>query len=100
MAKYVLSTKAHSDLIEIWNYTAETWSVDQAHRYDILIQSHIEQISKKPEIGRKCPQIFRGCQKVTAGSHIIFYSVGEDDLIYIDRILHKRMDIESHFKDF
>jgi toxin ParE1/3/4 len=34
---YVISKKAVSDLEEIWAYTVEKWSIDQADRYYSLI---------------------------------------------------------------
>ena len=33
MAKYQLSNKTKIDLIDIWDYTVRTWSVNQAERY-------------------------------------------------------------------
>jgi toxin ParE1/3/4 len=33
MADYIISEKALEDLNNIWIYTAENWSVEQANRY-------------------------------------------------------------------
>jgi toxin ParE1/3/4 len=33
MANYRLTTKAIEDLARIWNYTADTWSENQADNY-------------------------------------------------------------------
>ncbi len=33
MAEYIVSEKALDDLNNIWMYTAENWSVEQANRY-------------------------------------------------------------------
>lgn len=33
MVKYRLSNKTKIDLIDIWDYTVQTWSVNQAERY-------------------------------------------------------------------
>ena len=44
---YLISNKAVSDLEEIWLYTLEKWSVEQADRYYNLIIGEIEFICKK-----------------------------------------------------
>lgn len=33
MAKYHLTNKATADLLDIWNYTTETWSEKQAEKH-------------------------------------------------------------------
>ena len=42
MAEYIISEKALDDLNNIWIYTAENWSVEQANRYYNLIMDEIE----------------------------------------------------------
>ena len=42
MAEYVISEIALDDLNNIWIYTAENWSVEQANRYYNLIMDEIE----------------------------------------------------------
>ncbi len=44
---FVISKKAVSDLEEIWLYTVEKWSIEQADRYYNLIFDEINYICKE-----------------------------------------------------
>jgi toxin ParE1/3/4 len=52
MVKLKFSNEAVKDLEEIWIYTKETWSIDQADRYYQLIIDEVEYISTHPMLGR------------------------------------------------
>lgn len=45
--KYIISMEAVHDLEQIWIYTFETWSIEQADRYFNLITDEIEFIAEK-----------------------------------------------------
>lgn len=49
--KYRVSLLASQDLEDIWAYTFENWSIEQADRYLNLILDEIEYITQKPEFG-------------------------------------------------
>ncbi len=91
---YVISNKALADIDEIWSYTAETWSLEQANRYYILIFDEINYICTDPESGRSMHEIREGYRVVKVKSHYIFYRQ-VDHKIEIIRILHERMDVEN-----
>ena len=95
---YVISKKAVSDLEEIWLYTVEKWSVDQADRYYNLIFDEINYICKNSDAGKTMEHIRKGYRASKVKSHLIFYRVS-DDTIEIIRILHERMDIENRLSD-
>ncbi len=42
MAKYIFSNKAIEDLSDIWNYTYNKWSENQADKYYYLILESCE----------------------------------------------------------
>ena len=44
MALYIISEEALKDIDNIWLYTAENWSLEQADRYYNLILDEIEYI--------------------------------------------------------
>lgn len=46
--KYIIRKEAHSDLEEIWLYTYETWSIEQADRYINLLLDEIEYLAGNP----------------------------------------------------
>ena len=57
MAEYILSEKALEDINNIWIYTAENWSVEQADRYYNLIIDEIEYIVNNLEMARDFDKI-------------------------------------------
>lgn len=91
---YVISKKAIVDLDEIWHYTVEKWSVEQANRYYDLIFDEIGYICMKPHSGKLIETTRKGYRSSKVKSHLIFYKIA-NDVVEIIRILHQRMDIES-----
>ena len=49
MAEYIVNEKALDDLRNIWIYTAENWSIEQANRYYHLITDEIEFVAENFE---------------------------------------------------
>jgi toxin ParE1/3/4 len=92
---FILSPRAQSDLDEIWDYSCETWGVDQAERYIILLRDAVSAAAAKPARGRPCEDIRVGYRKLAAGSHVIFYRMAGSDIDVV-RILHQRMDFARH----
>lgn len=95
---YVISKKAISDLEEIWLYTAEKWSVEQADRYYFLIMDEINYICRNTYAGKKMDHIRKGYFASKVKSHLIFYRIN-NVMIEIIRILHERMDIDTRLAD-
>lgn len=95
---YVISKKAISDLEEIWLYTADKWSIEQAGRYYNLIFDEIAFICKNPKTGKQMEAVRKSYRAAKVKSHLIFYKV-ENDTVQIVRILHERMDIEDRLDD-
>lgn len=97
MSRYVLSPAAQADLEEIWDYTYERWSDDQAETYVREIQRAIELVADNPLIGRSCEEIRTGYRRHAVGSHALYYRlVTGADLVDVVRILHKYMDVDRH----
>ena len=61
------------------------------------MESSLTAVGNDPEISksRKRPELFPGCRSYIFGKHIIFYRV-KNDAVEIVRILHQRMDFDSH----
>ena len=95
---YVISKKAVSDLEEIWIYTVEKWSVDQADRYYKLIVDEIHFICKNNNAGKSMEHVRKGYRASKVKSHLIFYRI-QNSTIEVIRILHERMDIENRLSD-
>ena len=97
MSRYVLSPAAQADLEQIWDYTYERWSDDQAETYVREIQRAIELVGDNALIGRSCEEIRTGYRRHAVGSHTLYYRlVAGGDLVDVVRILHKHMDVDRH----
>lgn len=95
---YIISKKAVSDLENIWLYTVEKWSVEQADRYYSLIFDEIAYICKNESAGKSMEHVRKGYRASKVKSHLIFYKIS-NNIIEIVRILHERMDIETRLND-
>ena len=97
---FKISKEAGNDLENIWLYTFETWSTEQADRYFNLIMNEIEYIALHPKSGKDYNDVRKGYYRTRIKSHFIFYKINKKrDEIEIIRILHQRMDIESRLNE-
>jgi toxin ParE1/3/4 len=96
MPGFVLTNAAKSDLKSIGRYTQVTWGVEQRNRYLTLFHRSFHDLAVNPLMGRDCGDIRSGYRKLPIGKHLVFYRQKEPDVIEIVRILHERMDSESH----
>jgi len=96
MSRYTFAPAADRDLADIWLYTAETWSRDQADRYAGLIVDTCGRLASGEVRGRPIPEIGATYLKVTVGAHLVIYT-SSGDAVLVLRVLHRRMDIAAHF---
>ena len=99
MSKYVISEKAIEDINNIWIYTAENWSVEQANRYYNLIFDEIEYIVNNFDMALDFGKIRKSYKYSKVKSHLIFFKKDKMNEIEVIRVLHERMDIESRLKE-
>jgi len=93
---YKISQAANQDIENIWIYTFENWSIEQADRYLNQIIDEIAYLSDNPRSGKDYSQIRKGYFRSRIKSHFIFYKKNlKLEQVEIIRILHQRMDIES-----
>lgn len=92
---YKLSNEAQRDLEQIWLYTHENWSIEQADRYLNLIFNEIEYLCQKSNSAMNFDSIRKGYWRSKVNSHFIFYKISYTNELEIIRILHERMDIEN-----
>lgn len=95
MPKYRLTPAAKSDLIEIWNYSVETWGEKRAENYLLEIEAKLEQLASNPKFGKQRPEISLGYYSFPVGKHVFFF-LQSDKYIDIIGILHGRMDIKNN----
>ncbi|HEY4211777.1 MAG TPA: type II toxin-antitoxin system RelE/ParE family toxin [Steroidobacteraceae bacterium] len=93
--RFALRPRAHADLDEIWEYTADRWGLKQAETYARLLWKDVQAVADKPSMGRECDEVRAGYRQYPSGSHVLFYRLA-DDGIEVVRILHERMDYTRH----
>ncbi len=95
MAKYELTNKAVADLNDIWEYTVETWSENQADKYYEMLLDFFQDIADNPELGKNYDGIKSDLFGIKANRHVIFYRKRNNQTIEITRILHGQMDLKN-----
>lgn len=97
MGKYDLTSKAAEDLYDIWAYTVDTWSEEQAERYYAKLINSFLAISAHPDTyGQSYDSIHEGLRGVHMGRHVIFFTKQPSGGALIVRILHERRDYKRH----
>ncbi len=96
---YRISARAILDLEEIWIYTAENWSIEQADKYYQSLISEIEYVAKFFDSGKPITKIRFGYRSTKVSSHIVFYKKSDDSKVEIVRILHERMDLKRRLDE-
>ena len=99
MAKFKLTNKAVEDLANIWEYTFEKWSEQQADNYYEILISNCELIANNPKFGKTYDGITPNLLGTKANRHIIFYRIIKKDEVEIIRILHERMDLKKRITE-
>jgi toxin ParE1/3/4 len=98
--KFEISEKAFEDIENIWLFTIEIWSIEQADRYYNLLFDEIEYITEHPLSGRNADYIRKGYRCTKVKSHLIFYRFKKSESkIEIIRILHQSMDVEQRLNE-
>jgi toxin ParE1/3/4 len=99
MAKYKLTNKAVEDLSNIWEYTFEVWSEQQADKYYSELISICQEIAENPNLGKAYEEISKQLFGIKANRHIIFYRTLNENYVEITRILHERMDLRRRITE-
>ena len=99
MPKYQMTNKAKEDLAEIWNYTIDKWSENQADYYYNMLLENCSEIAENPTLGKNYEGIVEHLYGFKAGRHIIFYRILRETKIEITRILHEQMDLKNRIKE-
>jgi toxin ParE1/3/4 len=99
MAKVIFRQVAIDDLNDIWVYTLEEWSENQADKYYAALELACMQIGENPKLGKAYDGINRNILGLKSGQHIIFYQVISEDEIEVIRILHEQMDLKNRINE-
>ncbi|MRX77611.1 type II toxin-antitoxin system RelE/ParE family toxin [Pedobacter petrophilus] len=93
----LISKAALTDLEDIWLYTYQKWSKDQADRYYELLIAECEYVTRNFEHGKNMDFILSGYRSSQVKSHLIFYKLNQEGNVEIIRILHQMTDIKNRF---
>ncbi len=85
---------ADADLLGIWHYTAETWSIERADTYVDSLHSCVELLCTMPEIAREHVELARSIQIYSSNSHMITYTYDAKRLVVV-RVLGQRQDWQA-----
>ena len=99
MVKISFRQKANEDLNNIWNYTYENWSENQADKYYATIKFTCKEIGENPELGKIYNGVSQNLLAIKIEKHIIFYTSVSENEIEIVRILHERMDLKNRLTE-
>ena len=97
MVKYYLTNKAVQDLSEIWDYTYDEWSENQADKYYNFLLESCQEVAASPKFGKSYDEIEKDLLGFKSNHHNIFYKVISAKEIEVERILHEKMDLKSKF---
>jgi len=91
----LVSDKARSDLLRIYRYL-EDRSPHGANAFVRKIDGSFGNLVRFPFIGRERSRLAPGIRCLVAGLHLIFYTVGSDQITIV-RVIDGRMDIDEEF---
>lgn len=95
--QYRLAPRALADLEDIWRYSAETWSIEQADRYIDELVRIFETIAAMPTLARERSEFTPPVRIHVHENNLIVYTA-TDDHIAILRLLGGRQDWISILK--
>ncbi|MFB1486254.1 MULTISPECIES: type II toxin-antitoxin system RelE/ParE family toxin [unclassified Thiocapsa] len=95
MREIVKRPRAREDLKDIWRYSFTEWGEAQADKYLAEIVAGIARLKEHPEMGKSRDDLRAGCRSLRINQHVVFYLV-TPSVIRIVRVLHRRMDPDSH----
>ena len=97
MPVFRLSAKSLEDLKSIGRFTLKSWSREQRNIYLSKLDESFHILSDQPQLGIARDDIRKGYRVYHVGRHLIFYRQ-KSPVIEIIRILHDRMDVETHLR--
>jgi len=78
-----LAPKALADLEDIWRYTAENWSIDQADSYIDTLTHAFETIAAMPSMARERVEFNPPVRIHVHQSHLIIYTIDQDHITMV-----------------
>ncbi len=91
LTAYLLTPAARNDLEDIWRYTAQQWSMEQADRYTDILEDTFDRLLFMPEMARERSEFDPPVRIHPSAEHLIIYRIAGDHLAIL-RILGAGQD--------
>lgn len=88
---YRLTPRALADLEEIWQYSAETWSIAQADQHVDGLAQIFAMVAAMPGLARERPEFIPPARIHAHEGHLVVYRVVEGQAVIL-RLLGARQD--------
>lgn len=100
--RIALSVTARVELLEIWNYNAESHNIDHADDYEAFLIAGIASLATRPEAGMPIDgfpdrRALTMKRKPRGHGHVAIYRVGTDT-IRILHVFHTAQDIQGRME--
>ena len=92
MRKVVQRPLARQDLLDIWQYSFETWGKEQANDYLLGLHDMLQKTAEMPTLGMSADHVLEGVFKRPYRHHMIYYRYTDETLLVM-RLAHERMDV-------
>jgi len=97
VTEFWLRPQARSDLDTIWDYTVQSWGVQQSRSYIAEIRDTCGKLAENPGLGKCRNELYKELRVFPSGKHLIFYLTIAEGIDVI-RILHERMDTHNQLR--
>lgn len=98
MTHYKFTAQAERDLEVITDYTLTKWGLRQAEIYLDGLDTLAQKLADTPGLGTRRDALIPGLLSFPYVSHILYY-LKEPHGITVIRVLHQRMDMQTHLSD-
>ena len=95
MANYLLSPQAQQSLVQISQYTLDSFGERQKKSYLKMLRDRMRAAAKSPEKGKERGDIKPGYYSIQAERHHIYYRIRDTHIEVID-VLHQSMEPKTH----
>lgn len=89
---FLISEQAKADMITLYVDGAKKHGTARAERYYAGLITQFEHIARNPELYHERTELTPSVRVCPYGSHIIIYTVSEDDSVLIVRVRHGHED--------
>jgi plasmid stabilization system protein ParE len=95
---YELTEEADADVQAIAHYTVSTWGIEQARRYEALLEKHLRAIGRQKARTRVFLDHRPDLLVSRVEHHYVFHQVRKDPCPLILAILHESMDLINRIR--